>query len=339
MEPRNLRLNELATDVYPAAWYAVAPSRSLRRGGLLEADVCGRKLVVFRTRSGALSAMDRFCPHMGASLACGRVAAEEIVCPFHAWTFSTSGACTGIPYLEDGERIPPTAKVSTVPVVEHLGWLWVHHGDTPSYALPDMPEMHDAGWGVVHKSQRFETHALHILENATDLQHFRTIHKVDFVDCHVDEIADEPHRWAFRIRQTLNNGARVGTTIDYAGASAIFGTLEFNERKIARFIAAPLPQGAKKTLFHLIVATPRLPLVARAFDGVVRHFIAKKIFEGSTDDYFPVWRDLDPSHRRVLVGADKMQQRFRKYWAAHIPELTNPLLRRAPAETSDGAAA
>lgn len=43
----------------------------LRPGTARKFDVLGRTLVVYRTESGKLAAMDRFCPHMGASLAEG----------------------------------------------------------------------------------------------------------------------------------------------------------------------------------------------------------------------------------------------------------------------------
>ncbi|WNG16159.1 Rieske 2Fe-2S domain-containing protein [Cystobacter fuscus] len=315
---RLLRLNDLATDVYPASWYAVAPGRQLPRGGILEVDVCGRTLVLFRTRSGELGAMDRYCPHMGASLACGKVVGERIVCPFHAWEFSTSGDCATIPYLKEGARIPPTARIPTVPVLEHLGWVWVYHGEKPSHGLPDVPEMRDPSWGVIHKSQLFETHALHTVENGTDAEHFRYIHKVDFVKYEVDVFAREPHRLAFHLDQELHDGTKLRTTIDYAGASTIFGSLYQNGKLQVRFIAAPLPQGPKLTLFHLIVATPKLPVPLRPLDGLLRRYVAKRLFNGATDDYLPVWKKMNPERRRVLVAEDRLQQEFRRYWLAHI---------------------
>jgi phenylpropionate dioxygenase-like ring-hydroxylating dioxygenase large terminal subunit len=315
---RPLRLNELATDVYPASWYAVAPARQLRRGGILAADVCGRTLVLFRTKSGQLGAMDRYCPHMGASLACGKVEGERIVCPFHAWEFSTSGDCTDIPYLKEGARIPPTARIPTVPVLEHLGWLWVYHGDKPSHGLPDMPEMRDSSWGIVHESKLFETHALHILENGTDAEHFGHLHHVDFSKYEVEVFAREPHRLAFHLDQFLRDGTKLRTTIDYVGASTIFGALYRNGKLEVRFIAAPQPQGPKRTLFHLIVATPKLPAPLWPADWLLRRYVTRRIFKGSTDDYLQAWKDLNPSRRRVLLAEDRFQQEFRRYWLSHI---------------------
>ncbi|WP_375773175.1 Rieske 2Fe-2S domain-containing protein [Archangium gephyra] len=315
---RTLRLNELATDVYPASWYAVAPARKLPRGGIIEADVCGRTLVLFRTKRGELGAMDRYCPHMGVSLACGKVEGERIVCPFHAWEFSTSGDCTTIPYLKEGARIPPTARIPTVPVLEHLGWVWVYHGDKPSHGLPDMPEMRDPSWGVVHQSQLFETHALHTLENGTDAEHFRHLHHVDYTKYEVEVFAREPHRLALHLDQHLRDGTKLRTTISYVGASTIFGALYQNGKLQVRFIAAPQPQGPKRTLFHLIVATPKLPMPLRPVDGLLRRYVTQRLFKGSMDDYLLAWKDMNPSRRRVLLAEDRLQQEFRRYWLSHI---------------------
>jgi nitrite reductase/ring-hydroxylating ferredoxin subunit len=330
--PRTLRLNELATDVYPASWYAVSPGRELARGGVRELDLCGRTLVLFRTKTGELGAMDRYCPHMGVSLACGKVQGERIVCPFHAWEFSTSGDCATIPYLKEGARIPPTARIPTIPVMEHLGWIWVYHGDKPAHGLPDMPELRDPSWGVIHKSQLFETHALHTVENGTDLEHFRYVHDVDFVKYDVKVIAREQHRLAFHIDQYLRDGTELRTTIDYAGAATIFGALYQNGKIQVRFIASPLPQGPKKTLFHLIVATPKLPLPLRPLDGLLRRYVAKRLFKGATDDYLPAWKDMNPSRRRVMVAEDRMQQEYRRYWLAHIEGASAAIGETAEAE-------
>ena len=51
-------------------------------------------LAVFRTRSGAVFAVDALCPHKGAPLADGMLAGDQIVCPYHAFRFdSATGAC------------------------------------------------------------------------------------------------------------------------------------------------------------------------------------------------------------------------------------------------------
>lgn len=47
----------------------------------------GRMIAVFLDQ-GRYSAMDDFCPHMGASLAEGCVHDGVVTCPWHAWMFT-----------------------------------------------------------------------------------------------------------------------------------------------------------------------------------------------------------------------------------------------------------
>jgi nitrite reductase (NADH) small subunit/3-phenylpropionate/trans-cinnamate dioxygenase ferredoxin subunit len=53
--------------------------------------VSGRMVAVFN-EDGKYSAIDDFCPHMGASLAGGYLENGIVTCPWHAWRF---GICDG----------------------------------------------------------------------------------------------------------------------------------------------------------------------------------------------------------------------------------------------------
>ena len=48
--------------------------------------VNGRMVAVFLS-DGQYSAINDFCPHMGASLASGYVEGTAVICPWHAWRF------------------------------------------------------------------------------------------------------------------------------------------------------------------------------------------------------------------------------------------------------------
>ena len=48
--------------------------------------VNGRMVAVFN-EDGTFSAIDDFCPHMGASLAGGWLEKGTVTCPWHAWRF------------------------------------------------------------------------------------------------------------------------------------------------------------------------------------------------------------------------------------------------------------
>lgn len=78
---------DAADDLYahvPSGWFVLAHSKELRKEKLLTRRLAGREIVLFRTASGALSAVDPHCPHMGAHFGHGGcVKGETIACPFH----------------------------------------------------------------------------------------------------------------------------------------------------------------------------------------------------------------------------------------------------------------
>jgi nitrite reductase/ring-hydroxylating ferredoxin subunit len=311
---------DLYADEYPASWYCVSPSASLKNGGIKPFEALGRKLVMYRTESGAVRIVDRFCPHMGASLHTGTVKGERIQCPFHHWEYGADGKCEHIPYQE---KIPQRACLDTFPVVEHLGWIWMWNGAEPSYTLPDLPEAHDGKHGYRAKTQFFDAHPLLMLENGCDAQHFKYVHKVNFARYDVTITQQEEHAFGFDVDQEMAApfGKRfvIQTQIHYVGASAIFGALSFNGVQRARFVAAPLPIGGKRTLFHLMVFPKKLPLPLFFVNPLYEWFFARQLFIGSTDDYLPIWRHMDTSRRGVLVEEDRLQQKFRRYYEDHFP--------------------
>jgi nitrite reductase (NADH) small subunit len=62
-------------------------------------EVAGRKLAVFRARTGQVFATQAVCPHRGGPLADGLVGDRALVCPLHEWRFdlatgkTQNGAC------------------------------------------------------------------------------------------------------------------------------------------------------------------------------------------------------------------------------------------------------
>src|SRR5438309_11377040 len=64
--------------------------------------VNGRMVAVFN-EDGKFSAIDDFCPHMGASLAGGYLEDGIVTCPWHAWRFRvTDGTWADNPRIKIG---------------------------------------------------------------------------------------------------------------------------------------------------------------------------------------------------------------------------------------------
>ena len=78
-------------------WHRVAKVSDLKLGEAQLAVIEGRSVALFRTASG-FHAIDGVCPHRGGPLVEGAVEDDNVVCPWHAWTFDlVTGACESTP--------------------------------------------------------------------------------------------------------------------------------------------------------------------------------------------------------------------------------------------------
>jgi len=73
--------------------HRLGPMDQIPVGEGREFEVAGRRIAVFRLRSGGVAATDAQCPHRGGPLADGLVGMDRVVCPLHGWRFALrSGA-------------------------------------------------------------------------------------------------------------------------------------------------------------------------------------------------------------------------------------------------------
>lgn len=94
-------------------------SSELRSGELRTIRLGDREGVLWRGASGQVSAVDAYCPHLGAHIGeGGRVDGEDLVCPFHGWRFDAGGRCTGIGYATGS---PPAKAAAVIWEVEEEG--------------------------------------------------------------------------------------------------------------------------------------------------------------------------------------------------------------------------
>lgn len=207
-----LRESEHTELPIPNGWFAVEFSRELREGDVKPIHYCGEDFVLFRTRSGQAKVLDAFCPHMGAHLGYGgRVMAETIRCPFHAWQFDgTTGDCTHIPYCE---RIPARAKVRAWEVQEKNGfiWIWYHsEGKAAQWDFEAQPEFGDAEWSEPRAFEKvLEAHIQDTHENNNDPVHFLYVHSATSVP--ESEIHYTPDSTHYRIISHMEQEYPFGT--------------------------------------------------------------------------------------------------------------------------------
>jgi phenylpropionate dioxygenase-like ring-hydroxylating dioxygenase large terminal subunit len=85
-------------------------------------DMCGTPVLLTRDADGKVHAMANACRHRGVRVADGCGQARRLTCPFHAWTYDTTGQLVGLPTAAafDGMRREDKGLVP-LPVAEGYG--------------------------------------------------------------------------------------------------------------------------------------------------------------------------------------------------------------------------
>src|SRR5947207_189783 len=65
--------------------------QAARPGDFFAGTFLGQPYVVVRDGNGALGAFHNVCAHHAAQVACGQGHADELVCPYHGWTYALDG--------------------------------------------------------------------------------------------------------------------------------------------------------------------------------------------------------------------------------------------------------
>lgn len=114
---------------HPDHWYPVAWATDLKAGSALGVRFAGEPIVVVRTKTGQIYALEDRCAHRQVPLSQGVVDGETLRCNYHGWTYDCTGSCVDIPYIGMGrDRLPNGVKA--YPVCEIDGLLFVFPGNS-----------------------------------------------------------------------------------------------------------------------------------------------------------------------------------------------------------------
>lgn len=305
---------------YPYGWFAVAFSSELSNGKMLTARFIDRDIVVLRTASGAISAIEAYCPHLGAHLGHGgSVVGEEIRCPFHGFQFATSGRCTFSPYGTP----PPAARLGVLEAREICGVVMVWHG--PSGETPWEIEAPDAGpeWRPLRtKKLTLHSHPQEVTENSVDFGHLSELHGFRNVRVVRDLAADGPRlRTSYAFTRTMPLIGGIDTEIDIRVDGLGFSLVEMTIPGgwAIRQLVLTTPVGERGVVAHIATSlrTRAKGLVGRAVWRPVETLIERAILyavvlELRRDQ--PIWDNKKYLSRPALAAGDGPIGRYRR-WA------------------------
>jgi nitrite reductase/ring-hydroxylating ferredoxin subunit len=123
-------------------WYPVARSEEVITRHVVQTQLLGQEIAVWRDDVGGVNAWENRCPHRGVRLSIGINTGTELRCQYHGWRYATgSGQCTFIP-AHPTQKPSSALRTNVYGSIEQYGFVWVHLGpqrQTP--ALPTLPSL------------------------------------------------------------------------------------------------------------------------------------------------------------------------------------------------------
>lgn len=188
MHGRYDRIDMIDDPVLVNDWHVVARSSDAATGEVRAARLLGQDLVLWRSNEG-LCAWQDLCLHRGAKLSGGRIQDGCLMCPYHGWTYDSSGQCVRIP-AHLLQQPPPRAHATVYRVSERYGFIWVSLG-TPKQEIPLFSEWDDISFRKVDAGPyTFKAHGPRIIENFLDVGHFPFVHAGFLGDPSHTEVGD-----------------------------------------------------------------------------------------------------------------------------------------------------
>lgn len=309
---------------HPSGWFQVAWSAEIGPGDVKPLRYFDSDLVLFRGRSGELSVLDAYCPHLGAHLGHGGcVEGDDITCPFHGWQWNRAGENTCIPYSATVNR---RQRLRPWPVREVDGLVVVWHdatGAPPAWEPPTiasfLPGFDAADFWPVHPhgSHTFpdvRAFPQFVAENIVDSAHFRYVHSARSVST-ITDFAAEGH--CFRVSHRFESSRSAELHIRTAGLGLMLGVFWFDGQVAFLEIQATTPIGGDRSDLRGSVWARRLPA-----DGVdapapsTVTTIARQHEELGHD--IPIWEHLRYTARAPFTPEEARPYRALRKWATQF---------------------
>ena len=322
-----------------ASWYVAMESKALGKKPKA-IEIFGQSLVAWRDQNGHPVIMERFCSHMGASLAIGQLKEGCIQCPFHHWRFDRTGQCVSIPEVDN---IPPTAHQTTYVTVERYGYIWVWYGSkTPLFPLPEFSVVENTHnyvpWRYTFNTK---TTVRRVIENVYDQYHLVSLHDLKVAESIQLTLLNEQHpelQCELPIKKEAWFGALIEAPLDgfYGGTGVILRALGFNAESYklqvngwpsgyiatafingeerAQLLTALTPIAENKTVWQLLVM---LKKTGKPWMDILYGL------QGQVNSALdvPVWDTMKPDGGGAYVKADRGILKFREFYQSWVDKV------------------
>ena len=185
-------------------WYFAGLASEIAPGRLIRRELLGEPVMLGRTRTGDLFALQDICPHRAAPLSAGRLVreadgSESVECPYHGWRFGRDGRCRAIPSLTEQDLLDASrisARRRSVAESQGLVFVWMSSDgrSEPDSPPPLFPGVVGGRPKLVDRLD-LETHVDHAVIGLMDPAHGPFVHR----------------QWWWRSRASMHEKAKAFT--------------------------------------------------------------------------------------------------------------------------------
>ncbi len=160
-------------------WYVAGTVEEFTREPIAR-TLLERSIVFFRTESGELRALQNRCLHRSYPLSESIVGGDTLTCSYHGICYSAEGVVVRIP--SQANAPVPKRQLKRYPVEERgpLVFIWMGDGEPDDERFPDLPQLGNPEFRVIHGFFELAGSYLFMLENLYDLTHFVFLHRQTF---------------------------------------------------------------------------------------------------------------------------------------------------------------
>ncbi|MGH1505513.1 MAG: Rieske 2Fe-2S domain-containing protein [Acidimicrobiales bacterium] len=160
-------------------WYVAMWADDLEPASVVQRQICGELLALFRKADGSVAAVPDQCAHRFVPLSAGKVCGDHLECAYHGLRFDDAGQCVHNPH--GAGRITPQLHLRGYPVVERhtLVWVWMGSPEAADPAtIPDFSHLDDGAPGTFSKRDWMDLEVDYELmtDNLLDLSHINFLH-------------------------------------------------------------------------------------------------------------------------------------------------------------------
>ncbi len=158
-------------------WYVAGFAHELTGTNMVARRFLDIPVVMYKSSSGQLAALEDLCPHRLMPLSAGKRVGDDLQCGYHGLKFSVQGLCTEAP---GQDRPSSKACVQTFPLVSRHGLLFIWLGDAALADASVIPDLHwndDPHWACSRGYHYLKADFRLANDNLLDLSHETYIHQ------------------------------------------------------------------------------------------------------------------------------------------------------------------